>query len=203
MDEVVAIVLAGGRSRRMGRDKAGVVLGGRTLLQRAVDATAGVATRVVIVGAPGRALPEVACARPLVFVTDPVEGEGPLAGIVTGLEAAGAPVAVVTCCDQPFIRPAFLWLLAECARTHVAVLPVFEGRPEPLCTAVRREALPQLRAALDHGNRAAMVLADLPGALLLPREEWEAADPDGWSFTGVNTPEELARAETLLERFAL
>ena len=201
MDEVAAIVLAGGRSQRMGQDKAALPLGGRTLLQRAVDAASEVATMVVIVGAPDRPLPEVACARPLRVVADAVEGEGPLAGIVAGLGATDAPVAVIVGCDQPFVRPALLRLLARRAQEHIAVVPVMEGKPQPLCSAVRLDALARLRAVFEGGGRAAMALTELPGALLLPPEQWEAADPDGRSFIGVNTPDELARAEAHIERF--
>ncbi|HRC61654.1 MAG TPA: NTP transferase domain-containing protein, partial [Dehalococcoidia bacterium] len=63
MPRTAAIVLAGGRSRRMGRDKAALVLRGRSLLQRALDAVGAVVDEIVVVGAPGRALPEVRSAR--------------------------------------------------------------------------------------------------------------------------------------------
>jgi molybdopterin-guanine dinucleotide biosynthesis protein A len=187
----------------MGSDKAAVVFGSRTLLQRAVDAVAKVASHVVVVGAPGRPLPVVQCARPLLEVSDPVEGEGPLSGIITGLEAAGTPVALIVGCDQPFLRPSLLRLLAERAADHPAVLPVLDGRPQPLCAAVRLAVLPELQAAFARGERAAKLLVSLPGALLLAAEEWRGVDPDGRSFIGVNTPEELERAERLLREFEL
>lgn len=203
MENVAAVVLAGGRSRRMGRDKAAVVLGGRTLLQRTVDAAAAVAGTVVVVGAPGRRLPPIETARPLTAVTDAVEGQGPLAGIIEGLEAVEAPVALVLGCDQPFVRPALLELLVETVRDHVATLPLLGDQAQPLCSAVQREALPLLRQRYEAGARAAMVLAELPGAVLLPDASWRNADPDARSFIGVNTPEQLRRAEALLCEFEL
>jgi molybdopterin-guanine dinucleotide biosynthesis protein A len=187
----------------MGRDKAAVVLGGRALLQRAVDAVSEVADQVILVGAPRRALPAVTSAKPLVTVRDRTEGEGPLAGIVAGLEAAEAPAVLVVGCDQPFTQPPLLALLAERARSHAAVLPLLDGRPQPLCSAVRLEALPSLRAMFEAGERAARVLAELPGALLLPEDEWRGVDPEGRSFIGVNTPEQLAHAEALLGQWSL
>jgi molybdopterin-guanine dinucleotide biosynthesis protein A len=187
----------------MGQDKAAVLLGGRSLLQRAVDAVSQVAGRVVLVGAPGRPLPPVTSAKALVSVQDATEGEGPLAGIIAGLEAAEAPVALLVGCDQPFMQPALLALLAEEARTYSAVLPLLDGQSQPLCSAVRLEALPRVRAIFEAGERAARILAALPGVRLLPEAEWRDADPEGWSFFGVNTPDELVSAEALLRQHSL
>jgi molybdopterin-guanine dinucleotide biosynthesis protein A len=219
MAEIAAIVLAGGRSTRMGQDKASLVLGDRTLLHRAVDAVGAVADDVVVVLRPGAPVPVLdmraftatarpepvegrdrrASARPaLTFVDDEAADEGPLVGITSGLAHVRAPVALVVACDQPFVRPELLRLLAEYAREHTAVVPVVDGLPQPMCSAVRTEVLPQLRALIADGSRAASELADLPGALLLSRDAWAQVDPDGRSFIGVNTPEELAQARALL-----
>ncbi len=197
-EAVTAIVLAGGRSTRMGRDKASLVLGGRTLLQRVVDAVGVIASEVVVVGAPGRDLPAVVSPRALLLVADSVEGQGPLAGIIAGLDATERAVAVVVGCDQPFVQPALLAHLAELATMHVAAVPVVDGRAQPLCSAVRREALPALRTAFEGGQRAARVIADLDGAVLVPPDAWQAFDPDGRSFAGVNTPQELDAASRYL-----
>lgn len=196
--DLAAIVLAGGRSTRMGQDKASLVLDGRTLLQWVVDAVSAVASEVVVVGAPGRGLPAVVSPRMLRTVADSVEGQGPLAGIIAGLEATERAVAVVVGCDQPFMRPALLAHLAELARTNAAAVPVVDGRPQPLGSAIRRETLPALRTAFDGGQRAARIIAELDGAVLVPPEVWRVFDPDGRSFAGVNTPEELKAARRLL-----
>lgn len=198
MERTAAIVLAGGQSRRMGRDKASVVLAGRTLLQRVVDAVATVVDEVIVVGAPGRDLPVVECARPLRLVSDPVEAQGPLAGLIAGLEASAAERFVVVACDQPLLDPALLRLLLGRLEGASVAVPVIEGRPQPLGSAVRHEVLPALQAAFAEGERAARVIARLDGAVLVSEEEWRTVDPTGRSFVGVNTPEELARAESRL-----
>lgn len=196
--DVTAIVLAGGRSRRMGREKAALVLAGHTLLQRAVDAASGAACAVVVVGAPGRALPAVTTPLRLTLVTDEEEGVGPLAGIVAGLEAVQTPVTLVVACDMPFVEPALLRLLTAVVRDGASVaMPIVDGQPQPLCSAVRTDVLSALREALADGARAASVLADLSGARLLSPADWGAADPRGSSFVGVNTPEEWERAEAV------
>ncbi len=196
---LAGIVLAGGRSSRMGRDKASLVFDGTPLLQRTIDALAAVVDEIVVVRAPGQALPEATSARPLRVVEDPVAGEGPLQGIATGLGAATAPVALVVGVDMPFLRPALLRLLGErVTPEHRWVLPIAQHRPQPLCSAFARDALAVVQAHLDAGDRAPMVVAAELGFVRLQEQDWRDADPGGWSFVDVDTPEDFAEAERAL-----
>ena len=188
-------MLVGGRSRRMGSDKCGLEIEGRTLLQRVVDALGAVVDEVLVVSAPGRALPEFESAVPLRHVADPYEGGGPLVGIVAGLEAATAPVALIVACDLPELQPALLRLLAQLASEGARlVVPLHEGEPQLLCGAWRREALPVVRARLEAGDRAVADLLEALDAELLPPERYAQVDAGGRSFVNVNTPEDLAAA---------
>jgi molybdopterin-guanine dinucleotide biosynthesis protein A len=194
MAELTGIVLAGGRSRRMGADKASLMLDGVSLLQRCVDRLALVVDELVLVGAPGRALPAVVSELPTRRVEDPVEGEGPLMGMAVGLAAASARVAVVVAVDMPLLEPALLRLLASRVdETHRWVVPIANERPQPLCSAFSVEALGVIRAHLDAGDRAPMALAAELAAYRMPVEEWRAVDAEGRSFLNVNTPEEFTQ----------
>lgn len=179
----------------MGVDKASLVLNGRTLLQRTVDAVSEVAGEIVVVVAPGQRLPPVECRRPLRTVEDPVEGHGPLVGIAVGLGSVTAPVALVVACDMPFLQPALLRLLAQrAAAGRRLVVPIEGGQPQPLCSAFRREALKVVQAHIDAGDRKVMSVAgDLDVDRVSPHE-WAAADPGGRSFENVNTVEEFEAA---------
>lgn len=200
MSEVTGIVLAGGRSSRMGRDKASLVLGGVTLLQRTVSALSAVVDEVVLVRAPGAALPPVEAPCPVRYAEDPVEGEGPLVGMAAGLEAARAPIAIVVGVDMPFLQPALLRLLADRVAAGARwVLPIAERRPQPLCSAFARDALPVLRAHIQAGDRAPMTIAADLGMVRLDEDEWRAADAEGVSFLDVDTPEDFAAALARLE----
>ena len=127
-------------------------------------------------------------------------GQGPLAGILAGLAVATGDIALLLACDQPFVRPALLRLLvAETAKAPAAI-PLRDDQTQPLCSAIRVDAAPLLRAAYERGSRAAAAVADLPGARLLDAETWRAVDADGVSFAGANTPEELTRLEVLAAR---
>jgi len=192
MAKLSGIVLAGGRSRRMGQDKASLALDGVTLLQRCVDRLTPVVDQFVLVGAPGRPLPAVTSDLPIHIVEDPIEGEGPMMGIAVGLAAATAAVAVVVAVDMPLLEPELLRLLASrIDETHRWVIPVADHRPQPLCSAFATDALEVVRAHFEAGDRAPMAVASDLNAYRMQTEEWSAVDPEGRSFLNVNTPQEF------------
>ena len=179
----------------MGRDKCALEVGGRTLIQRVVDALDEVAGEIVVVHAPERPPPELRSRTPLRLVPDPFEDAGPLVAIVAGLEAASAPVALTVGCDAPQLQPALLRLLGEWADAgSPLVAPLHEGVPQWLCAAWRRDALPVLRERIAAGDRAVHAAAGALDAALLPPEAYAHLDPQGRSFLNVNTPEQLAAA---------
>ncbi len=182
----------------MGRDKATLVIGGRTLVQRAVDAlvAAGV-SEVVLVGAPSNPLPTVSAPVPVIEARDATEHDGPLRGIVAGLEAAHGEVCLIVGCDMPLLRPELLDLLATYAmETDLPVLPRHAGQPEGLCSAWPRSTLEPLRARLEAGERAVGSTAAELGARFLDPLEYASVDATGESFTNINTPEEFAAMES-------
>ena len=193
--ELSGIVLSGGRSSRMGSDKCALEIEGRSLLQRVVDALGEVVDEIVVVGAPGGPRPEVRSRVARRCKTDPFEGAGPLVAIAAGLETARAPVAVVVACDLPYLEPSLLRLLADRAQAGAQlVVPLYDGRPQLLCGAWRRDALPIVRERIDAGERAVAAAAEALHAELLPEEAYAHLDPGGRSFVNVNTPEQLAAA---------
>ena len=173
------VIVAGGRSRRLGRAKPLVEIGGRTVLARILDATAHITDAVLSVrevppferalraeawtsGAsgsddpPGSTVLQDGIGRRLVIVPDPIPDLGPLAGLVAGLGAAGAPLSVVLAGDLPFVTPGLVdrlsEILAEDAEAD-AVVPRVRGRAQPLCAAYRTSVL----------ATAARLLASRPG----------------------------------------
>lgn len=204
--DVTAIILAGGRSSRMGSDKAAIVFDGETLLQRTVSAAAEVASEIVLVGAPGQVFTAVTAACPVATVEDAIAGEGPLFGMATGLSAATGARCLVLGVDMPFLQPALLRLLVERLRAAGIesgarwVVPIAERRPQPLCSAIARDALAVLRAHLDAGDRAPMAVAAGLGLVRIEEAAWRAADPDGLSFVDVDTPEALEAARRLSDK---
>ena len=186
---VAGIVLAGGRSSRMGEDKAGVAWEGSTLLARAVGALGAVFCDLVVVRSRGQGLP--ALPEGVRVVEDAHPDRGPLEGLATGLRVAGpGAVAFVCAADMPLLDSGFAArVLASLVPGADAAVPRVDGRPQPLAAAYRTDVLGPLEALLAAGGRSVNALLDrlevrwlddLPGA----------AD----AVRNVNTPEELDAA---------
>lgn len=165
-----AVILAGGRARRLGDvDKSSVDVGGRTLLEWVLDAT-GEANRRVVVG-PRRALPPgvVGCRE------DP-PGAGPVAAVAAGLGQTSADVVLLLAADMPRIAPAVRPLLAELDRSGAALSVLVDqtGRRNLLASAWRRPALTGALATVVPLEGAAMRVLATGLAVA------EVADPAGW-----------------------
>jgi molybdenum cofactor guanylyltransferase len=148
---VAGFVLAGGRSHRMGTDKALLPWRGRPLVVHMAETVRAVAQPVHIIGAPDR---YAGFGYPV--VADEVAGEGPLGGILTALGLGLAPWNLVVACDMPALETATLRELLEHAAAHPAdcCLPyTAPDRAEPLCAVYHVRALPALRRAFDAGVR--------------------------------------------------
>jgi molybdopterin-guanine dinucleotide biosynthesis protein A len=197
------VVLAGGRSTRMGRPKASLEWHGSTLLHR----VAGIVGRavdgpVVVVRAPGQELP--ALPPGVSVVEDAREGRGPLQGLAAGLAAVadGAELAYVSSTDVPFLHPAFVArVLAAAAREDADVaLPVAHGFRHPLAAAYRTSLLADVEEliALDRMRPAFLFercrTHELDEQALLRDATLARCDPDLLSLMNVNDPGEYERA---------
>ena len=183
------IVLTGGASSRMGVDKASLDTRGGPLALRPVVALQHVCGEVVLAGRPVEGIE-----APVVPDTHP--GEGPLAGLVSGVAALTSEFAVVVACDMPEVQPALVMLLLELlsdagATAEAAACTDPAGRLEPLPLVVRTSALPQLQEALGTGGRSLREgLAALP-TLVVGEADWRPADPEGTSFENWNRPADI------------
>jgi molybdopterin-guanine dinucleotide biosynthesis protein A len=189
MEGVAGILLAGGRSQRMGRDKASLPWHGSTLARRAAGLLARVAEPpVIVVCAPDQALPPLP--EWVEVARDPVPGLGPLAALAAGLAAAGprAEVAAVCAVDAPLAHPAVLAALLDAIGTAPAVVPLSHGRPQPLFAVYRTELAFLAAALVADGERRAAQLGERAGARvvepfeLLVVDDVAAFDPALASF---------------------
>lgn len=191
MAEVSAWVLAGGRSRRMGRDKAQIVLAGGTLLARAVRLARLVTPVVAIVG------PRGACGALAPVVEDVFAGQGPLAGIHAALRASTTDLNLVLALDTPLLAPEFLQYLVRRANHSGAVVTVprtREGETEhlhSLCAVYRRSFAEVAQAALEKGHNRIDALFHSVPTLVLEPGEMEGLGFGGAMFRNLNTPDDL------------
>ncbi|HEU0073109.1 MAG TPA: molybdenum cofactor guanylyltransferase [Dehalococcoidia bacterium] len=194
---VAGIILAGGMSTRLGRDKASQLLLGRSLLQRVIDRLDGLVDEYVIVTATGQQLPPTFASRPITPVEDLFPGVGPLGGLYTGLSSISAPRAIAVACDMPLLKPALLRLLLRLQPEHDAAVPT-NGLPEPLCAVYATSCLPAIKARLEAAQYKMTGFFEAVDVRFVEPSEWQRPDPEGVSFLNVNDEDDLRRAESLL-----
>ena len=194
LDDVVGIVLAGGRSSRLGADKLAVEVDARPLLHHALDAVAAVASRLIVVATPGAAPPLPADLEARVRVVhDPEPFGGPLVGLDAALAQAEAPIALVVAGDMPRMVPLVLRrLVATVGPGRPAVSLEVPGRIQPLPMALDvRTARPAATTVLERGGRALRDLLRELGAISIPAPVWLALDPAGATIVDIDRPADL------------
>lgn len=192
---VAGVVLCGGESRRMGRPKALLPFGTRTLLQHVVQTVASAVDRVVVVAAANQSLP--ALPQSVVVLRDVVPARGPLGGLKTAFGYLHGRVrrAFVCGCDMPLLRPQLIAFLLREARATDAqiVIPEHEGRLHPLCAVYDVSAVAAHADELVRCGRLRPVyLTDLCRTLRIASERLREVDPELDSFRNANTPEAYA-----------
>jgi molybdenum cofactor guanylyltransferase len=187
--EVAGLILCGGRSLRMGRDKATLSLGGSTFIEVLAARMRASCEPLLVVGQSSQRerAPAGIC-----FVADELDDAGPLAGIAAGLSAAAndAEFAQVAACDTPLHVPAVTQLLLNRIGTAAAAIPWDGTHVHGLNGLYRTAIAGQLRQFLQEGRRRVRELPDLLEVQLIPLDEIAAVDPGLVSFRGANTPEE-------------
>ena len=196
---ITAVILAGGQSRRLGRDKAVEPFDGEPLIRRVIRraSEAASAQQVVVVVAE----PQRAAALPLdeehLTAIDVFPDCGSLGGIYTGLDASTTEWSLVTACDMPFLSAPLLAHMAGLRDDVDAVVPVVDGRPEPTHALYNRRCLPAIEARLRAGQLKISGFFDDVAVRYVTENEIRDFDPDLLSFFNINRPEDLAQAMEL------
>lgn len=188
MGHTIAVILSGGRSSRMGRDKAELPLGGETFLDRLTTGLTPLFDRVYVsVDRPGRypgrrELPDL---RP---------GQGPLAGLEAAFRSTAAEAVFLAAVDLPFAAPALAAkVLERVGEGDACVIRRRDGTAEPLFALYRRSCMGPLTDCLDQGRRAVMALLDRVDCRWLAEEELPEFDLERMLWN-INTGQEYRRA---------
>ncbi len=190
---LVAIILCGGRSLRMGRAKPSLPFGDETLLARAVRIVSSATQRRIVVAAPGQDLP--ALADDVFVVRDQREGRGPLEGLRAGLSAVDdCAAAFVTGCDTPFLRPAFIERMASLLDEYEIAVPWIEGFYHPLAAVYRPTVLTHIEALLAADRLRTNLLFERVSTRRVTSEELREVDPQLESLRNVNSPADYLAA---------
>lgn len=195
-NKVTLIVQAGGRSSRMGEDKALKPFLGQPLIQRVVERLAPLADEILVTAGRPADLPFLEARS----IPDLIPGCGALGGLYTGLASASHAIVAVAACDMPF---ASLDLFSLAVRLLVqedadVAVPRSQSGLEPLHAIYRQETcLPVVRSAIENGRLKVTDWFPLVRTRLISEQEVAGVDPSGLAFLNINTPEDFARAEQL------
>ncbi len=190
------VVLAGGDSRRLGRDKSLLELDGEPLLARVVQRLGALSDDLVVVTNDAPRYESLSLAARL--VPDEKPGLGSLMGIYSGLQAVRHSHALAVACDMPFLSLPLLRHMASLAPGHDVVVPRFGSLLEPLHAIYGRSCLPFMKELLDQGERKIVAFFDRVRVRYVNDVELDRFDPDHWSFVNVNTPQDWVRVQELL-----
>jgi molybdopterin-guanine dinucleotide biosynthesis protein A len=191
---LTALVLTGGRSSRMGRNKAllGLAEGGPPIVALAVERLRAVADEILLVGSD----PAPYAFLGLPHVPDAYAGAGSLGGIYSGLRAARNAHALAVACDMPFLNVDLLRYMADRERVYDVLIPVIE-EPEPMHAIYAQSCLPWMEEKLEEGRYRIIGWFDRARVERIERSTIERFDPELRSFFNMNTPDEWERAKQL------
>ena len=194
-DGVTGVLLAGGNSSRMGRNKALMTLAGHRLVDRALAVLRGLFDDLLMVtNSPG-----LYADLGVRMVPDLVAGKGALGGIHSAIHHAATPYCLVVACDMPFLNAAVLRYLVEQRAGYDVVVPTMHGRPQPLHAVYGKSCLQPIAWRLETDRLH--VVGFFPDVRVreVTAEELAGFDPEGLSFRNLNTPEEFAEAARRLD----
>lgn len=191
---VGGIVLAGGKSSRMGLAKATLPFGPEVMLQRVVRLLSSVVQPIVVVAAPGQELPTLP--DDILITYDEHEARGPLEGLCAGLSALApcAEAAYVTSCDVPLLQPAFVQAMIDRLDDADIAVPVEENYAHPLAAVYRTSVLPLIRELLSADQLRPAFLFDRVKTNRIPIEELRPFDAELATLRNLNRPDDYLAA---------
>jgi len=196
--DVTGVLLAGGKSRRMGEDKRFLSVGEETLFERSLGVLRSVFQRVLVVIAQD----SPALQSDVPVYRDLIPECGSLGGLYTGLKQAVTPYVFVVACDMPFLNPATICSFMEFKGDYDVVMAKLENGLHPMHALYHRQCLPVMEDLMKAQELKIQRLAAHPSlrVRLITPDELSAIDPDGRSFYNVNTPSDLATARSIQAR---
>ncbi len=190
IEGVTGVILAGGESSRMGRNKALMEVEGHTIITRSYRTLASLFHEVIVVTNTPEAYDFLPCRK----VADLHPGVGSIAGLEAGLAASSTEMIFVSACDMPFLSPDLIRLLCRASGNCDAVVPLnSEGLREPLHAVYRKTALDVMRSVIGNGEKSILQVLDSVNTKLVQQEAFSSISGALDSFSNVNTPDEYEK----------
>ena len=187
---VTGLILAGGQSRRMGRDKAHLPWGSTTLIKHVIETLRPVTNELLVVVKDARAFADLGVR----IVEDLVPDAHALGGLYTGLTLAAHEQCFVCACDNPFLNAQLVRFLYEQLDEGDLVIPKTTSGLQPLHAAYARSALPAIQEQLRQERWDLCALASTLRTRIIEPEQWRLFDAGGLSFFNLNTPTDYVAA---------
>ena len=193
---ITITIQAGGRSSRMGTDKGLLHLKGRTMVEHVLDKVSGLGSEIIITtnnltGYQFLGFP---------MYPDTIPGAGALQGLVTALKAAKNDLVLVVACDMPCLNKELLEYLISKAQDDDVIIPFWEGHYQPMHAIYRKSScLPVIEDNLNAGQLKMISFYEKVKVRQVTDEEVSRFDPEGLCFLNINTPQDLARVESLVK----
>jgi len=193
---MTSIILAGGKSLRLGQNKALQVIEGKSFIQHVVDRLAIISTEIIIATAHGEEIPCSSAVR-IKTVPDIYPGKGPLVGIYSGLIASSDLRAIVVGCDTPFLSVGLLEYMTQISSIFDVVVPRMKEKVEPLCAVYSKSCIAPMQRLLEQNELRIYKLFSMVKAKYVEEDEINRFDPEHLSFFNINSQADLYRARKL------
>lgn len=193
---MTSIILAGGRSLRLGRSKCLETINGTSLIEWVIERLKSVSSRILIVTSQEQL--DLPATRGAEVVVDLYPGKGPLGGIYTGLLASESSHILAVACDMPFLNIELLCYMIELSPGFDAVVPrLGEGKVEPLHAIYTKGCLDNMKTQLEHNQLEISRFLNTVRVRYIERAECQRFDPQLLTFFNINSQSDLDRAITL------
>ncbi len=194
---MTGVIIAGGKSRRLGIDKRFLEIGGRPCIQRVIDAYQGLFKEVLIVADA----PEPFMSLGARVVVDLIPERATLGGLYTGLHFAAHDRVFAAASDMPWLSPAAIRVVLDQALSGDIVIPDLAGKLQPMHAVYAKTCLPVLRSLVEAGRLKVQDLCMSPQLRVhrIPEAAFRDVDSELRSFFNINTPADLAKAKKWIE----
>jgi molybdenum cofactor guanylyltransferase len=190
--DVSCIILAGGRSKRLGRNKVTETIGNLSLLETVISRLSEFKCEIIIVTAHDSTIPRLTQYSSLKIVEDIYPGKGTLGGIYSGLLAASTYQNIVVACDMPFLSVKLLRYMAGLASEFDVVVPrTREGILEPLHAIYSRHCIEPIDFLIKQNRLSVLELYPMVKVKYIEAVEIESVDPQNLIFFNINTEADL------------
>ena len=199
---ITSIILAGGRSSRLGREKLAEVIAGKSLIERAVSTLISLSQEILIVISQKQARSSLSLYTypEAKTVLDLYPGKGSLIGIYTGLVNSTNFLNLVVACDMPFLNLDLLHYMVKVAPGFDVVIPRIDDQMEPLHAVYSKNCIEPMESLIKQDNLKVTAFFDSVKVRYIGKEELDRFDPERLSFFNINTEADLKRARILAAR---